>query len=177
MRSVQKTTWNWQAATDADADSQQGSLQLPRQAMIQVVVMMVVALLLRFIWGHDLMAGIVGSLAGLFLGLGLLAPAAYARVHAFGRWLGRGVGMILLYALMVPFYGLFMTPAAFWLKLRGRDPMHREFHDPEHTYWIPRLKRDRGENIEKQFLKESRAARASRRPVGSVGWDGREAGK
>lgn len=144
--------------------------------MIQCAVMWVIALVLRFGLGHLAISAVVAYLAGLFLLLGLFLPRAYAKVHSFGARLGHVVGQVLLYVLMVPFFLLFMTPAALWLKLRGRDPLHRGFRSPEHTYWIPRLKRPRGENIDKQFLRESRAARAALRPVGAVGWDGREDG-
>lgn len=177
MRSVQKSTWNWRARLAAAPAKDRQRVHLRRQAVIQTVVMVAIAALLRFVWGHQLMSNIVAGLAALFLLLGLFVPAAYARVHAFGALLGHGVGKVLLFLLMVPFYALFMTPVAIWLRLQGRDPMHRKFKDAEHTYWIPRLVRARGENIEKQFLRESRAARGADRPVGAVGWDGREGGR
>ncbi len=174
MRPVQQCTWNWRENTVPSPDSYAGKAPLLRQAVIQALVMSAVAALLWVVLDHRLAAWIVLGLALLVLTLGIFLPGAYARVHAFGQALGRVVGKILLYVLMVPFFYLFMTPAALYLRLIKRDPLQRSFRDPKWTYWIPRAARPRDDNIDHQFLRESKAARQVLRPVGTVGWQDQE---
>ena len=123
---------------------------------------------LQFGLGHLIAGRIVGILAVLVLFLGFVLPAAYRPVHAFGQTLGRLVGTGLTYILLVPFFFLFFLPVALWLRLRGRDPLHRKFRDQRWTYWISRRPQAADGNIERLFLQEDRAARAAQREVGSL---------
>lgn len=123
---------------------------------------------LFFGFQHLLFAKIVWGLAVLVVFLGLFIPPAYKPIHAFGRWLGNVVGKGLTYLLLVPFFFLFFFPVAVILRLQGRDPMHRTFRDPQWTYWIARSRRERGDNIDKQFLREDREARGNLRPTGTL---------
>ena len=161
---VLHTTWNWREAGTA-AVGGSGRAALRRAAVIQAGVTALVAAVLRFGFGHHLFPLILWGLAGLVLVLGLAAPRAYRPIHAFGRGLGRIVGKALLYILLVPFYYLFFTPAALLLRLQKRDPLHRHFRDPRHTYWIRRGPRERGDNISRQFLREDREARVELRDM------------
>lgn len=170
MRPVQQCTWNWREKTASGADSKEASGILLRQALLQSAVMSLVGLFLVFGLKHEKAGMVVLGLATVVMLLGILIPPAYARVHAFGQSLGQFVGRILLYLLMVPFFYLFMTPAALLLRIQRRDPLQRDLRDPQWTYWIPRAGRPRDDNIDKQFLRESKAARTVLRPVGTVGW-------
>jgi len=161
---VLHTTWNWRGADSAAAGGS-GRAALRRAAVTQAGVTCLVAAVLRFGFDHHLFPIILWGLAGLVLVLGLVAPRAYRPIHAFGRGLGRIVGKVLLYLLLVPFYYLFFTPAALLLRLQKRDPLHRHFRDPRHTYWIRRGPRPRGDNISRQFLREDRQARTELRDV------------
>ncbi len=170
MRPVQHCTWNWRDDSAAEHSTKAKRGNLLRQALLQAGIMVAVGLFLHFFLGHRIPGIVVMSLAGVVLLLGFFLPRAYAKVHAFGQQLGQFVGRILLYLLMVPFFFLFMTPVALVLRLMKRDPLQRKFREARWTYWIPRPPRERDENIDKQFLRESRKARLSLRPVGSVGW-------
>lgn len=161
-----QATWDWRgrlAATKTGPD--QGHR---RQALIQAAVMSLIAAGLYFGLHHHLFARIIWAVAGLVLILGLFFPAAYRPVHAFGQWLGRVVGMALTYLLLVPFFFLFFTPVALLLRLQKRDPLHRHYRDPQWTYWIARNSKERGENIDRQFLREDREARQELRPVDAL---------
>ncbi len=169
---VLQVTWNWREAVAGNADRTGG---LRRAAVIQAVVMGIVAAILLY-WLHHVLAGrIVAGLAAAVLALGLALPQAYRPVHAFGQTLGRAVGTCLAYVLLVPFFFLFFLPVALLLRLLGRDPLHRRFRDARWTYWVCRQPRPRGYNITKQFLHEDRAARGQLREVGSLPERDREA--
>lgn len=162
---VLAATWNWRAPAGPAPGS--GRAALRRAAFIQAGVTAAVGAVLRFGFGHHLFPQILWGIAVLVLVLGLFFPRAYRPVHAFGRGLGRFVGRILVYVLLVPLYYLFFTPVALLLRIQKRDPLHRDFRDPRHTYWIARGPRERGENATRQFLREDREARGELRDVGS----------
>jgi hypothetical protein len=162
---VLRATWNWRSADEGGSVS--GTAGLRRQAVIQTVVMVLVAAFLFFILDHTFFVPFILGLAALVLILGLAYPPAYRPIHRFGRWLGRAVGKGLTYLLLVPFFFLFFTPVALLLRLQGRDPLHRGFRDAQWTYWIRRSPKDRDENIDRQFLREDKVARDALRAVGS----------
>lgn len=165
MKRVLETTWNWRESAPRGTGT--GRAALRRAAIIQAAVTALVAAVLRFGFGHHLFPMILWGLGVLVLFLGLFLPRAYRPIHAFGRGFGRVVGKILLYVLLVPFYFLFFFPVALLLKLQKRDPLHRHFRDPRYTYWIRRGPRERGDNIDRQFLRENKEARTELREVGS----------
>jgi hypothetical protein len=162
---VLQATWDWRARTGSAVVTAAENLR--SSALLQGAVMGLVGAALHFGFHHFLFARIVWGLAVLVVFLGLFIPAAYRPLHAFGRWLGRVVGQGLTYLLLVPFFFLFFLPVAWILRLQGRDPLHRDFRDSQWTYWIARSIRERGDNIDKQFLREDKAARGDLRPVGS----------
>ena len=160
---VLAATWDWRAPAGPAPGS--GRAALRRAASIQAGVTTAVGAVLRFGFGHHLFPLILWGIAAVVLVLGLFLPRAYRPVHSFGRGLGRFVGKVLMYVLLVPFYYLFFTPVAVLLRLRGRDPLHRGFRDPRHTYWIARGPKERGDNARRQFLREDREARDALRDV------------
>ena len=165
-RPVLDATWNWREPADPSAG--QGPTNLRRAALVQTAVMVLVAAGLQFLLHHGLFARIVLAMAAVVLILGLIHPPSYRPVHAFGRWLGRTVGKALTYLLLVPFFFLFFTPVALFLRWRGRDPLHRSFRDARWTYWIARSPKEPSENIDKQFLREERKGRGELREVGDM---------
>lgn len=165
-RRVMQATWDWRSSTDTGSATEAAGLR--RGAIIQALVMGLVGGALFFGLHHHLFARVVWVLAGIVLILGLAFPPAYRPVHRFGRWLGKVVGNALTYLLLVPFFYLFFTPVALILRMQGRDPLHRNFRDPQWTYWVGRSSKARDENIDKQFLREDRDARAHLHPVGAA---------
>lgn len=164
--SVQETVWNWREKSGRGAGPSE-SASLRRQAIIQALVMGVIGFALLKWIGHATFAKVVWGLAGVVLVLGLAAPRAYRPIHRFGRWLGRAVGVLLTYVLLVPLYFLFFTPAALYLRLRGRDPMQRRPRDAQYTCWVPRRRPATAESYTRQFLLEDKGARRELRPVGA----------
>lgn len=162
---VLRATWDWRAVGEVAPGSAVAGLR--RQAVIQTLVMVLVAAFLYFIVGHTFFVPVILALAAVVLILGLAFPPAYRPVHRFGRWLGQVVGKGLTYMLLVPFFFLFFLPVAMVLRLQGRDPLHREFREPRWTYWIRRSAKDRNENIDRQFLREDKEARGELRAVDS----------
>lgn len=163
---VLRATWDWRVAGEVTTGSAVSGLR--RQAVIQAVVMALVAAFLYFIIGHTFFVPVILGLAAVVLVLGLVFPPAYRHIHRFGRWLGRTVGKGLTYLLLVPFFFLFFTPVALILRLQGRDPLHREFRESSLTYWIRRAAKDRDDNIDRQFMREDKEARGELRDVGSL---------
>ena len=165
-RRVMQATWDWRSSTESGSDNAAAGLR--RGAVLQALVMGLVGGALFFGLHHHLFARVVWALAGFILILGLSFPRAYLPIHRFGRWLGKVVGNALTYLLLVPFFYLFFTPVALILRMQGRDPLHRKFRDPQWTYWVGRSSKARDENIDKQFLREDREARAHLHPVGTA---------
>ncbi len=168
MSSVQETVWNWRDSAGPGKGKSEAS-SLRRQAVIQAVVMGVIGFVLYQWIGHHLFARIVWGLAGIILVLGLVAPAAYRPIHRFGQWLGRAVGALLTWVLLIPLYYLVFSPGALLLRLQGRDPMHRRMRDRRYTCWIPRNRPATPETYNRQFLLEDKEARGALRPVGASG--------
>jgi hypothetical protein len=164
--SVVEATWNWRASS-GDARATAGP-RYRRLALIQGAVMILAATAVLFLLNHQLAARIIAGLGILVIVLGLLFPRAYRPVHAFGQGLGRAVGQLLVYLLLVPFFYLVFLPGALILRLQKRDPLHRRYRDPRWTYWIPRRGKDATDNVNRQFLREDRDARTELRPVGAV---------
>jgi hypothetical protein len=163
-----RSVLEWQADPRRPVVVRSARPLLRRSAMIQAAVMAAVGAGLYFLLGHHFVARIVWGLGGLFLLLGLLLPAAYLPVHRFGRWLGRVVGVLLVYLLLVPFFLLFFFPVSLILRLQGRDPMSRRMRPAGLTYWLPRLRHSDASHYERQFLPEDKQGRRMERPVGTL---------
>lgn len=171
--SVQETVWNWRNPGPEGG----GSVNLRRQAVIQAAVMAVIGLLLHQWIGHQTFGLVIWALAAVVLILGLAAPKAYRPIHRFGQFLGKAVGGLLTWLLLVPLFFLVFFPGAIVLKLTGRDPMSLRRKDDRYTCWIPRRRAIPNSNYVRQFLLEDKAAREELRPVGSgVSPDGEAAG-
>jgi hypothetical protein len=164
-REVCEAIWNWREAATVAAAAGSGAAVLRRAALVQALVMGAIGLLLHFVLGHELLARIVWALAGVIVLLGLVAPPAYRPIHRFGRWLGRIVGVALIYVLLVPFFYLFFFAVSLILRLQRRDPMQRSSLPAGLTYWIPRRHESAAEQYERQFLREDKEARGLRRPL------------
>ncbi len=159
-----RSVWAWRLETPADRQ-RTGHGWLRRRAAIQAVVMAVAGICVDRFLGHGVTAGAIWFLAAVVLVLGLAWPPGYLPVHRFGARLGRWVGVLLSYVMLVPLFYLVFLPVSLWLRLRGRDPLHRRPRDPRHTCWIRRTPGPRSPDYRRQFLLEDRRARAELRPV------------
>ena len=106
--------------------------------VVQAAVMAAIGSILYW-WPKHHAAGIAAwSLAAVVLVSGFFIPPVFAAIERFGKRLGKLVGTILTWVLLVPFYYLCFIPMHLFQKLDGGDPLHRKFPTDEPTYWIPR---------------------------------------
>ena len=69
------------------------------------------------------------------LACGLLS--SYVAFHFGFGWQAAGM-LLLTWGLLAPFYYLCFFPMHLALKIRGKDPLHRQVPTAEPTYWTPR---------------------------------------
>jgi hypothetical protein len=106
--------------------------------LLQAALMAAVGAALYGWLGHHRMGVVAWSLAAVVLVSGIFFPRVFAAIERFGKHLGRWVGVILTWGLLVPFYCLFFCAARLALKIKGQDPLHRQFPTGEPSYWTPR---------------------------------------
>jgi hypothetical protein len=87
---------------------------------------------------HRAMGIAAWSLAGVVLVAGFFVPPAFAALERFGQRLGKWVGAVLTWTLLVPFYYLCFVPLHLAQKMAGKDPLRRQCPTAEPTYWTPR---------------------------------------
>ena len=135
--SVYSVVWPWREKM-ADRPAVKKVENPRKNAAIQAAVMVVIGFLIYRWLGHKTMGMIVWGLATVVLVSGFFIPPVFFAIERFGKWLGKWVGEGLTWGLLTPFYYLCFFPANMMLKLKGKDPLHREFPTNEPTYWIPR---------------------------------------
>lgn len=88
--------------------------------------------------GKPVTAGILFGVGVVMLISGFLIPALFNRVEKLGQEMGRLVSVAITWILLVPMFYLVFVPGRLILKLRGIDPMCRQFPTNAPTYWVPR---------------------------------------
>lgn len=88
--------------------------------------------------GKPVAAGILFGIAALLLVSGFLIPALFRGIERAGQAFGRIVSTALTWILLVPVFLLIFVPGRVILKLRGEDPLCRQFPTGAATYWTPR---------------------------------------
>ena len=146
-RSVDAVVWNWRGPSAARTGTKPGA----GAALKQAAVMGVVGAGLYFWLEHRAMGVVVWSLAGVVLASGLFVPPVFAAIERFGRGLGKGVGVLLTWGLLVPFYYLCFGALRLAQKIGGKDPLCRKFPSDEPTYWTPRPPVRNAAQYRKQF--------------------------
>jgi hypothetical protein len=106
--------------------------------LLQATGMAAVGSALYWWLGHRFMGVVAFSLAAIVLVAGFFLPRFFAAIKSFGKHLGRWVGTLLTWGLLAPFYYIFFAPAHLALKIKGKDPLHRQCPTVEPTYWTPR---------------------------------------
>ncbi|TAN37701.1 MAG: hypothetical protein EPN23_04080 [Verrucomicrobia bacterium] len=115
----------------------QPSVQWGRLLM-QFAVAAGFATYLTFHRHHPWVGSALYTIAALLLMLGLLWPAAWRRVDAFGQRLGHWVGVGLTVVLLVPFFYLAFIPLRLFQVLLRRDPLQRRWESQRASYWEDR---------------------------------------
>ena len=65
------------------------------------------------------------------------APTLFRAVEHGFKAFGRAVGVVLTWALLVPFFGMVFAPGRLLLILRRKDPMDRLFPNEGVSGWQP----------------------------------------
>lgn len=157
--------WNWREDGAARARVR-AETRLRLRGAVQAGVLVVFAVLLRYVW-HHVTAGHVFFMAGVVVLLAAVwRPHLLQPLHRFGELVGRGAGVGLTWLLLVPFFVVCVVPAGLVLRLRGTDPLERRPLPKGLTGWIPRRLEPTPDSLVRQFLVEDRAARRLQRPDG-----------
>ncbi len=161
-----RVVWDWRAR-DPERERERTALRCKREGLVQGFVVLGLGFVVKNLLGHRALGDLLVVIGA---GQGLVAtwrPLWLRPVRRFGLGLGRAVGGALTWLLLVPFFLLVMVPAALYLRLRGRDPLHRQPLPAGLTAWIPRRRATTRESLQRQFLVEDREARALARPDGA----------
>ena len=143
---VMETVWPWWKAPESRVAESCG-----RRALIQAAILAAVGAGLRFGLHREIMAGVAWGMGALVCISGLWIPRLFLAIEGLGRRLGQGVGVLLTYLLLVPFYFLVFAPAHAVLALRGKDPMNRRFPSPDESCWTPKRPIANRNHYKKQF--------------------------
>ena len=96
-------------------------------------------------------AVILFGIGTLLLVSGLFIPALFFRIERFGQAVGRVVGLVLTWIILLPMFYLVFVPGRLILMMRGIDPMCRKFPTDAQTYWVPRKPVGSVEEYKRQF--------------------------
>jgi hypothetical protein len=136
VNSAGPAKWEWKAGGTLPASKKPMDIKV--KAVLQSVLMTVVAFLLFHFKHQVVVPRLIGVLAVVVLIGGLFVPPIFHGFEKFGKLLGVWVGKALTYILLVPFYFIVFAPAHLILNARHIDPMAREFPTKLASYWIPR---------------------------------------
>jgi len=141
--------WKWRYQRNQPAVSRKHSRLV--KLVFQSIIAFSVAALFAFIFHRVLFAYIVAGIGLLLLICGLFIPKLYS---AFERIIGIfafGVGQVLTWLLLVPFYYLCFLPARIILLLSKRDPMKRAWDSSAPTYWNEKRDIQSNDRMTKQY--------------------------
>ena len=143
---VMETVWPWEKIKEGQPADRPGL-----RALLQAAILAAVGAGLFFGLHHKAMAGVAWGMGALVCISGLWIPRLFLAIEGLGRRLGQGVGVLLTYLLLVPFYFLVFAPAHAVLALRGKDPMNRRFPSPDESCWTPKRPIANRNHYKKQF--------------------------
>lgn len=107
-------------------------------AVIQAVVILALATLLLVFKKPLVLCLALYTIGALVLFGGLFFPPLHRLFDQAGKWLGRVVGRALTWLLLVPFFYLCFPLGRLILRLRGADPLTRNWDRQAASYWIDR---------------------------------------
>jgi hypothetical protein len=110
--------------------------QLRQFGLTAVIVLGIVAISLRFVFGVAGIAAVFVAGAGLCIFVVSLVSVKAARIIYLGLTLAAlPVGFVISILLMAAFYFFILTPVGLVFKLLGRDALARKFRTDAPTYW------------------------------------------
>lgn len=137
QNTVSSVVWPWRERNAAQP-APKPTGPAASAVLLQVGIMAAIGAGLFWWLDHRTMGLVVWSLAAVVLVSGFFIPPVFAAIERFGQRLAKWVGAILTWGLLAPFYYLCFFPMHLVLKLKGKDPLHRQIHTDEPTYWTPR---------------------------------------
>lgn len=167
MSHAGRQIWKWRERDTAREESRQLA-RLRRRGLIQGVAVLALGTLLNRGLGHEMVGRFLVAVGALQTLIAMWRPHLLAVVERWSLRFGRAVGRGLSWLLLAPFWLLVLVPGGLWLKLRGRDPLHRAPLAGGLTAWIPRRRAATAASMARQFLEEDREARSLERPVGTM---------
>jgi len=105
--------------------------------LIQPLVMILVGVFLIFVLGHRILGYIIGGSGIIVLFLGLFITPAAKGLIRLQKKVMKGIGIILTWLLLVPFFYLCFIPGRIILLISGKDPLNRKFPTTNESYWSP----------------------------------------
>ena len=149
IKIIAEPAWKWRYQGNQPAVSRKHSRL--GKLVFQSIIAFAVAALFAFIFHRVLFAYIVASIGLLILICGLFIPRLYSAFERIIGFFAFGVGQVLTWLLLVPFYFLCFLPARIMLFLMKRDPMKRGFDSLMPTYWEKKSSIQDGDRLTKQY--------------------------
>jgi len=125
--------WDWKSSSE-----QHVSLATGRQRIVGTLQSLVGAGIggLVYLYGSQLLGSVILSIATLILLSALLSPAGlYAGIQNTFTVLGRGVGRLVTWIVMLALFYLFFTPFGLLFRRKTRDRLQRFYEPDAETYW------------------------------------------
>jgi len=136
---VSAVVWPWRALA---AESGGRQISSRWRAVIQSVVIAVVATLMVLIFNHVRFGLFLYLLSFVVLISGLFIPPMFKLFERFGQALAQWVGIGLTWFLLTIFFCLCVVPGRLILLVTGNDPMRRRREVSRESYWIARKPAD-----------------------------------
>jgi len=143
---VSKAVWPWMDESVEDIKNAN-----VKPALIQFAVMVCIGALLYLKFHKEIMSYIVFALAWVVFISGLALPRVFKAIEAFGAFLGKLVGGIITWALLLPFFFICFVPGRLILLLSKKDPLERKYDKDAESYFTPYTRHTKPEYYKNQF--------------------------
>jgi membrane-bound metal-dependent hydrolase YbcI (DUF457 family) len=118
---------------------------------IQILIMALAGVVVYFLFGHRIIAGVIWFLACLLTFGFVFSPRVVQGFDRFGAWLAHFVGTALTYMLLVPMFYIVFTFGRVVISVLGRDPMQRKWLPGASTYWDDRPEPADASHFKRQY--------------------------
>ncbi len=142
---VSQTVWPWQG----DKHSSKPKKPSLATAVSTLAIAWVIAGVFYY-FSHPIMAAAVACISMLVFFCSQFLPDIYSIIEGLIKKLSRGIGLLLTWITLVPFFYLCFGGGRIIQKITGKDPMNRNLESSATTYW---LKREEGPTVE-QYRKQ-----------------------
>lgn len=136
---VSAVVWPWRTPA---AESGANHHSRRWRAVIQSVVVGVVATLMVMVFNHVRFGLFLYIISAVVLISGLFIPSLFKMFERFGQMLAHWAGTGLTWLLLTIFFCLCVIPGRLILMLTGKDPMRRQREVSRESYWIARKPAD-----------------------------------